>query len=379
LPAGDYYVCIPPSQFQPGGPLAGYNNSTPTESDPDTNLDEGSSTGDNGLPETNPAVNGVRSGLVTLTPGTTGAASNNTVTITNATTYNPTVDFGFFRLSVGNTLWFDTDNDGGMDGTESPVPAGVVVNLYDSNGNLIATTATDASGNYLFNQVNVGPNAGAGLPPGNYYVQIPPSQFQPGGQLAGYFSSGPTELDPNQNGDQAGGTNPGDNGINDFDPSTNGIRSNTFALTPGSTGTGGNNTVDNSTGTTNDPTIDFGFQTTPTAIELAWFRIVAIDGNKVTLNWLTLSEVDNFGFVIYRSPTNNFAQAVAVGFVNATNLPGGALYAFTDDAPGITTWTYWLVDIDTQGVETLHEPVSISPDIINTLLPNRLYVPNILR
>lgn len=380
LPAGDYYVCIPPSQFQTGGPLAGYTNSVPTETDPDTNLDEGSSSGDNGLPENSPAVNGIRSGLVTLTPGFAGAAGNNTVTITNATTYNPTVDFGFFRLSVGNTLWFDTDNDGVMDGTESPVPAGVVVNLYDANGNLIATTTTDSSGNYLFDRVTVGTNAGAGLPPGNYYIQVPPSEFQTGRPLANHYSSGPTELDPNQNGDQGGGSNPGDNGINDFNPAANGIRSNTFTLTPGSTGAAGNNTVNNSNGTTNNPTLDFGFQTTiPTAIELAWFRIVAIDSQKVTFNWLTLSEVDNFGFIIYRSPTNNFSQATAVGFVNATNLPGGALYALTDEAPAIGVWYYWLADVDTQGVETLHEPVSISPDIINTLLPYRVYVPHLER
>jgi len=379
LPAGDYYVCIPPNQFQTGGLLAGYNNSAATETDPDANLDENGAVGDNGLPENSPAVNGIRSGLVTLTPNTTGAAGNNTVTITNATTYNPTVDFGFFRLSVGNTLWFDTDNDGVMDGGEAPVPAGIAVNLYDSNGNLIATTTTDSSGNYLFTQVTVGPNAGAGLPPGNYYIQIPPSEFQTGRPLANHYSSGPTELDPNQNGDQGGGSNPGDNGINDFNPATNGIRSNTFALTPGATGAAGNNTVNNNTGTTNNPTIDFGFQTTPTAIELGWFRIVAIEGPRVTLNWLTLSEVDNFGFVIYRSPTSDFSQAEAVGFVNATNLPGGALYAFTDETPAISAWYYWLADMDTQGNETLHEPVSISPDIISTLLPYKVYTPHIQR
>ncbi|MEM1215518.1 MAG: SdrD B-like domain-containing protein, partial [Bacteroidota bacterium] len=65
---------------------------------------------------------------------------------------------------LGNYVWFDVDEDGQQDAGEPVIP-GVVVNLIDANtGTVIATTATDAAGNYLFNN----------LPAGNYAVEFVP-------------------------------------------------------------------------------------------------------------------------------------------------------------------------------------------------------------
>lgn len=61
--------------------------------------------------------------------------------------------------SLGNRVWLDTDKDGNQDNGE-PGVAGVTVTLYNSAGNAIATTTTDAYGNYLFTD----------LPPGGYSV-----------------------------------------------------------------------------------------------------------------------------------------------------------------------------------------------------------------
>ncbi|MEI6179162.1 MAG: SdrD B-like domain-containing protein, partial [Chloroflexales bacterium] len=81
---------------------------------------------------------------------------------------NLTADFGLFRpLSLGNLVWNDLNNDGAVSGGE-PGLSGVPVRLYrdlNSDGTpdiLIRTTATNASGHYLF----------TGLGAGDYIVEI---------------------------------------------------------------------------------------------------------------------------------------------------------------------------------------------------------------
>jgi YD repeat-containing protein len=59
---------------------------------------------------------------------------------------NPTLDAGLTPIpaSLGNYVWYDTNGDGIQDATETGVD-GVTVTLYDGNGNVVATTTTDAS------------------------------------------------------------------------------------------------------------------------------------------------------------------------------------------------------------------------------------------
>ena len=76
-------------------------------------------------------------------------------------------------VSVGDTVFFDVDRDGEQDPGEFAIP-GVTVNLYDSNGNLVGTTITDANGNYLF---DVAPGV-------DYEIRLDnPLDYQPGGPL----------------------------------------------------------------------------------------------------------------------------------------------------------------------------------------------------
>jgi|JI6StandDraft_1071083.scaffolds.fasta_scaffold00892_9 protocatechuate 3,4-dioxygenase beta subunit len=75
---------------------------------------------------------------------------------------NMTIDLGLVppanTNSMGNFVWFDTNNDGLQAGEQGV--AGVLVTLYNSGGSAIATTTTNAAGEYLF----------AGLADGTYSV-----------------------------------------------------------------------------------------------------------------------------------------------------------------------------------------------------------------
>ncbi|ALJ21357.1 SdrD B-like domain-containing protein [Microbacterium sp. No. 7] len=69
-------------------------------------------------------------------------------------TDDPTIDAGYVEssaplVSIGDYVWIDADGDGIQDGDENPVP-GAVVKLLDADGNVVATTTTDANGYYVF-------------------------------------------------------------------------------------------------------------------------------------------------------------------------------------------------------------------------------------
>ncbi|MBL4671090.1 MAG: hypothetical protein JKX81_02430 [Arenicella sp.] len=86
---------------------------------------------------------------------------------------NMTVDFGFIEpVSLGSTIWFDSNNDGQQTAAEPPIVGAVVTllnadgSVYDSNpatmGIELLSDTTDSDGQYNFN----------GLPPGNYRIQV---------------------------------------------------------------------------------------------------------------------------------------------------------------------------------------------------------------
>jgi uncharacterized repeat protein (TIGR01451 family)/LPXTG-motif cell wall-anchored protein len=96
------------------------------------------------------------------------------------------------KVSVGDYVWFDANNDGRQDGTDVPLegvtltitgPGGVPV--FDINGNPVTTTTTDTFGHYLF----------ADLPPlpvgQSYTVTVSP----PAGYVAAKQNVGDTVLD----------------------------------------------------------------------------------------------------------------------------------------------------------------------------------------
>jgi hypothetical protein len=110
---------------------------------------------------------------------------------------NHTFDTGFASsavYSLGNRVWFDTDNDGQIDAAEVGI-SGVQVSYFaDANtdgvpdGAALGTINTDASGYYRFD----------GLASGNYVVRINALNFANGAVLGGYLNtsgSNSTDLD----------------------------------------------------------------------------------------------------------------------------------------------------------------------------------------
>lgn len=205
---------------------------------------------------------------------------------------NMSVDAGIYMpvpttASLGNYVWFDTDQDGVQDPSESGI-SGVTVSLYDGNGTLVATTVTDANGQYLFTN----------LDPGTYIVGFSP--------LPGMVISS-----PNQGGDPSMDSNPN---------ATSGLTS-PITLSAGE----------------NNLTIDAGmYLQSPTSAALGnyvWYDVNnngiqdpnegGVQGVTVTLydgtgtNPIATTTTDEFGYYIFNNLT---AGDYVVGF---TNLPSG--------------------------------------------------------
>jgi len=240
------------------------------------------------------------------------------------------VDFSYVTHSLGNYVWFDSNNSGDVTAGELPVPDGVTIELLDSNGTVTATT-TITNGYYIF----------TGLPAGDYQVRIPAANFQPAGLLDGYtHSTGPAqEADPNSDGDQ------NDNGLDGSDPVVDGITSAVVTIggttptlasggpeptseTPAESGTAG----DDGAGTpdiNSNLTVDFGI--VPESVLI---------GNRV---WI---ENDNDGLA------NTGTITPVVGIIVTAVSSDGTVYTDTTDANGYYTITVLPDDVYTVTVGT---------------------------
>ncbi len=281
LTPGNYFVQVPASEFGPGQPLNGYQNSSGQTTGDTNNVDHGAAA---------PVVGqGIVSDLVTLTAG--GEPVNDGDTDANT---NLTIDFGFYKLTLGNLVFNDADNSGTFNAGDTP-RAGVTVDLMDATGTtVLATTVTDGSGLYMF----------MGLTPGDYRVRITPP--------AGLTSS------------TGGGSEPGVDPDNNLDNDDNGTDSGGFILSGPITLTpGGEPTVTPANGETQNMTLDFGL-IAPPGLSL---------GNFV---W---RDTNNDGVV---SAGETGIDGVTVRLLNASGTTvlgtqvtaGGGFYLFTGLAAG---------------------------------------------
>jgi hypothetical protein len=104
----------------------------------------------------------------------------------------------------------------------------------------------------------------------------------------------------------------------------------------------------------------------PTVIKLSSF-FATPKASKVIFQWTTESEIDNAGFNLYRSASENGEYIK----INASLIPAkgsstqGASYGFIDDdVQNRKTYYYKLEDIDLNGKSTMHGSVSATPRLI---------------
>ncbi|MEP7336690.1 MAG: SdrD B-like domain-containing protein, partial [Acidobacteriota bacterium] len=305
LVPGTYFVRVAASNFTGVGALTGCLSSEPTETNPNLDVDNN----DNGLNNSTPATGGIVSGAVALTghgePANDGDGDNG----------NLTVDFGFIPLmNLGNLVWKDNNNNGLKDASE-PGMNGVTVQLYrDTNGNnqldlgtdqLVSATTTAGGGLYAFSN----------LPPGNYFVYLPPSNFTGGGALAGCLSS--TVDVPNANSDT-------DNDDNGLTGPNGGVVTGVVTLI------GGDEPSNDGDGSMGNLTIDLGFYAPMNLGNLVW-KDVNNDGlfnnGEQGMNGVLVE--------LFRDSNNNGTFEPATDQpVDTTTTSGGGLYGFTNLLPG---------------------------------------------
>jgi hypothetical protein len=166
-------------------------------------------------------------------------------------------------LAVGNLIFIDRNRNGQADAGEG-VP-GVMVRLFRDGaeglaaGPIVPAVRTDARGCYRF----------GGLAAGRYFVQVPPTEFQPGAPLHGLVSLPGAAADDGRDDDR------GENGIDSPRPEFTGVASSVFSLSPdaepvaGGMETGLGADDDLGVDSHSDLTIDLGFQVECPVITLA--------------------------------------------------------------------------------------------------------------
>ncbi len=209
------------------------------------------------------------------------------------------------KLSLGDRVWADIDDDGQLDANESGI-AGVKLNLYeDTNGDnsytagvdkLMGQTVTDANGNYLFQDLFAG----------KYIVQVDPTNFLAGGKLEGLVSSLGNALAPDPD-------NNIDNDDNGMPLAGAGVVSHAITLT------GGAETSDN--GNTNR-TLDFGFFGFDLVLDKSVQQTSIAPNETLTYN----IKIDNVGPSAAAGTTFTDTLPSFVTFVSGTvSIPGVTL------------------------------------------------------
>jgi len=214
-------------------------------------------------------------------------------------------------LTLGNRVWYDTDNDGINDAAENGI-ANVTVNLYADNNNdniadgaAIATVQTNSSGNYSFNNLSAG----------NYIVGV----VKPNG----YMSSSVNGGDPDNN------TDLDDNGQV---VSGNEVRGLSITLTQGSEPNGNTNN-----------TYDFGFLPDCACTNSAGNLLVNASFENGTTGWTwsggTLTTGTGYIACGAKNGFNNWSAGTSKVWQDVT-VPAGVVVTFTGFAgthtPGIT-------------------------------------------
>ena len=213
-------------------------------------------------------------------------------------------------LEIGNRLWGDYNGNGIQDPGEPPL-AGVVVRLYNLSGTAIATTTTDANGNYYFSSTtlgNYGPDGIANTADDASLAGLKPSSN-------GVTNTYQIRVDMTQitlTGLSLTQANVGTNDLRDSD----GIATSTNAVITVTTGVPG----------ANDHTSDFGFYRPVAVGDLVWF-----DQNG---NGLADAGEPGISGVTVQLWQDTNGDGVADAQVGTTATSSSGNYTFTNLIPG---------------------------------------------
>ncbi len=302
-----YLVVITATNFTAGGVLADYQNS------------DGSVGGNSDL-------NDQDHGVPTGTLGSGGYVASDAVTLIAGTepvndgdldsSSNLSIDFGFYQLSLGDQVWYDANNNGLLDSGELGAP-GVTVRLLDATGTgVLGTTTTDAGGFYTFTN----------LVSGTYRVEIDlPAAYTSSTDIA-------TSATPDNNVDSD------DNGVQFVGATV--VRSGPVTLVPGDVGAQGANDVVVETGSTHNPTLDFGLVQTVSLGNQVWYDV---NDNGV----LDTGEagVPGVAVELYQDTNGDGQYTLGVDqLISTMTTIAGGYYTFTDLLPSrYPTETYLVV------------------------------------
>jgi hypothetical protein len=108
-------------------------------------------------------------------------------------------------------------------------------------------------------------------------------------------------------------------------------------------------------------------------VELTSFTAALING-AVELNWHTATEVNNYGFEVQRSETQNY-NWTKIGFVNGSgNSNSPKEYSFTDKTISYGSYAYRLKQLDNDGAHTYSDVIEVNAaQILNGFLLNQNY------
>ncbi|MCE7987254.1 MAG: DUF11 domain-containing protein, partial [Caldilinea sp. CFX5] len=308
LPEVGYLVVITGSNFTNSGVLYNYQNSdgvtAPSHTAADDDKDHGIVYAGSGAVATGAIPTGgyVASSVITLTFG------SEPMQTAYAGDSNWTLDFGFYQMSLGNTVWHDLNNDGWFNNSE-PGMAGVTVTLLSTTGAVIGVTTTDANGHYTF----------TGLISGAYVISVTPP--------LGYVSSDGQVLDDSGNNRDHGA------------PVGNAIVSQPFTLTPAG-GVGTNETATPSTGQTENLKLDFGLWQPVSLGNRLWYDT----NNDGSVSSGEQNMTDGVLVELYQDSDGDGVFSAGDSRVASTLISGG-YYTFTNLMPSLSDATRYLVII----------------------------------